>query len=70
MELAHEVSKVMEVIPSTERYTYRDQVLRCSISIPSNIAEGSSRDSKKDYKRFLQIALGSRFELETQLILL
>ena len=70
MELAHEVSKVIEVIPNTERYTYRDQILRCSISIPSNIAEGSSRDSKKDYKRFLQIALGSSFELETQLILM
>ncbi len=52
------------------KLSYRDQIVRCSISIPSNIAEGSSRDSKKDYKRFLQITLGSSFELETQLLLL
>lgn len=70
MELANEVSQVVNLLPNSERYTYRDQILRCSISIPSNIAEGSSRDSKKDFKRFLRIALGSSFELETQILLL
>lgn len=70
MELAKAVSSIVERLPNEERYTYRDQLVRCSISIPSNIAEGSSRDSRKDFKRFLQIALGSSFELETQMLLL
>ncbi len=42
---------------------------RCAVSIPSNIAEGCSRNSQIEFKRFLEIALGSAFELETQLIL-
>lgn len=46
------------------------QVLKSSFSIPSNIAEGCSRSSNKDVARFLEIALGSAFELETQLLLL
>jgi len=69
MELAGEVSNIVALLPNSEKFTYRDQIIRCSISIPSNIAEGSSRDSKKDFKRFLRIALGSSFELETQLLL-
>lgn len=70
MELATEAAKVVSDIPKIERFTYRDQIIRSSISIPSNIAEGCSRDSRKDFKRFLRIALGSSFELETQLLLL
>lgn len=53
MELATEVSKLTNQLPYEERFTYRDQIIRSSISIPSNIAEGSSRDSRKDFKRFL-----------------
>ena len=45
------------------------QIKRSSISIPSNIAEGCSRSSSKEFSRFIQIALGSSFELETQLII-
>lgn len=70
MELATEVSKIINQLPFKEQFTYRDQIIRASISIPSNIAEGSSRDSRKDFKRFLRISLGSSFELETQLLLL
>lgn len=70
MELAAEVAKLVKKLPKEEKFTYRDQIVRSSISIPSNIAEGSARNSRKDFKRFLQISLGSSFELETQLLLL
>lgn len=46
------------------------QINRSAVSIPSNIAKGSSRRSEKDYFRFLEIALESCFELETQIIIL
>ena len=55
-------------LPDSERFGLVSQMQRCSVSIPSNIAEGSSRNSEKDFKRFLEIAIGSAFELETQLI--
>jgi len=48
-------------------YSLRDQVIRSAISIPSNIAEGSDRDSRKEFVRFLNIAKGSAAELRTQL---
>lgn len=70
MELVSEITKVISKLPKEERFTYRDQIIRSSISIPSNIAEGCSRDSRKDFKRFLRLSLGSSFELETQLLLL
>lgn len=70
MELASETTNVVSKLPNKERFTYRDQIIRSSISIASNIAEGSSRESRKDFKRFLRLSLGSSFELETQLLLL
>ncbi|MCH2448839.1 MAG: four helix bundle protein [Gracilimonas sp.] len=70
IELASEIRTISSKLPIKEQYTHRDQIIRSSISIPSNIAEGCSRESRKDFKRFLRIALGSCFELETQLILL
>ena len=50
-------------------YSYRDQITRAALSIPSNIAEGAERDSAKEYKRFLFIAKGSAGELRTQIYL-
>jgi four helix bundle protein len=52
-----------------DRYYFAPQIVRAAISIPSNIAEGASRRSQKDNGRFIEIALGSSFELETQLII-
>ncbi len=55
--------------PKDEIYGLTSQIRRSAISIPSNIAEGCGRKSEKDFHNFLGIALGSAFELETQLIL-
>jgi len=55
--------------PKNEEYGLKSQARRASVSIPSNIAEGCSRSSQRDYKRFLEISLGSSFELETQFII-
>lgn len=52
-----------------EKFGLISQMKRCAVSIPSNIAEGSRRNSNKEFNHFLGIALGSAFELQTQLIL-
>ncbi len=56
-------------LPSNEKYGLISQIRRSAVSIPSNIAEGSSRTSKKDFARFIEISIGSAFELETQLLI-
>jgi len=56
-------------LPDSEKFGLRSQMQRAAVSIPSNIAEGCSRNSDIEFKRFLEIAIGSAFELETQLIL-
>ncbi len=55
--------------PKSEVYGLTSQINRAVISIPSNIAEGAGRGTNKDFSRFISIALGSSFELETQLII-
>ena len=62
------VYKLADQLPKEEKYGLRSQMTNAVISISSNIAEGSSRRSKKDYVRFLEYALGSTYELETQVI--
>ena len=69
IEIAVESIKYVNTFPKEEKYGMSSQITRASVSIPSNIAEGSSRKSEKDYKRFLEISLGSSFELETQLLI-
>lgn len=56
-------------MPNDEKFGLTNQMQRCAVSIPSNIAEGSGRNSQKDFLRFLNMAISSSFELETQLIL-
>lgn len=64
------VYSLSKSLPATEKFGLRSQITRCAVSIPSNIAEGCSRSSQADFKRFLEIALGSAFELEPQLIII
>lgn len=70
IELVLKVYELSSYLPNNEKYGLASQICRASVSIPSNIAEGSSRNSDTEYKRFLEIALGSAFELETQLIII
>ena len=56
-------------LPTEEKFGMRSQITRAAVSMPSNIAEGCSRKSDKELACFLEIALGSAFELETQLII-
>ncbi len=67
MDLVEETYRVLKGLPKEENYALSDQIRRAVVSIPSNIAEGQARDSKKEFVRFLYIAQGSRAELETQL---
>ena len=69
LQLAFDVYKTTREFPTNERFGLIAQINRNIVSIPSNIAEGSSRNSSKDFARFLEIALGSSFELETQLLI-
>ena len=69
MDLVVQVYALTKSLPEEERLGLISQLKRCSISIPSNIAEGAGRNSEKDFIRFLSIANGSTTELETQLIL-
>jgi four helix bundle protein len=61
--------KFVSDLPKEEKYGLSGQITRAAVSIPSNIAEGSSRSSMKEYNRFLEISLGSSFELETQILI-
>lgn len=66
MELVVEVYALTEKFPKSELYGLVMQMRRCSVSIPSNIAEGRRRGSKKDLRQFFIVAFGSGAELETQ----
>jgi four helix bundle protein len=67
MDLVVDVYDLVRSLPKEERYALSDQMRRCAVSIPSNIAEGASRGSKKEFIQFLYIAMGSASELQTQL---
>ena len=69
IELVVKVYEIVQKFPNEEKYGLVDQIKRSAISIPSNIAEGAARNSKKEFLQFLHISLGSISELETQLII-
>ena len=69
MDIAVEVYEVSLLLPTDERFNLTQQIKKCAVSIPSNIAEGSGRNSNKEFTQFLGIANGSTFELITQLLL-
>jgi four helix bundle protein len=68
MDIVTETYKLSNSLPRYEKFGLVSQITRAAVSIPTNIAEGSSRSSTNDYKRFLEYALGSAFELETLLL--
>lgn len=63
------VYQITKSFPTEEKFGLTSQMRRASVSIASNIAEGCSRQSSMEFKRFLDISLGSAYELETQLII-
>ena len=69
MQLVKDVYRISNKLPGNETFGLAGQIRRSAVSIPSNIAEGSGRGSDKEFRRFIEIALGSSFELETQLLL-
>ena len=69
MIIAKQVYTVTKHFPTEEKFGLTSQVQRAAISIASNIAEGAGRGTSKDFVHFLTIALGSAFEVETQLLL-
>lgn len=68
-ELVKQIYTLSSSLPQSEVFALQSQMRRAAISIVSNIAEGSSRKTRKDYCQFIHIAYGSTSELETQLFL-
>jgi four helix bundle protein len=69
IQLCNQTFSLTNEFPKEERYGLISQMRRCAVSVPSNIAEGFGRCSKKDFIHFLQISYGSLLELETQLLI-
>lgn len=69
IKLARRIYEITSRFPANEKYGIVSQMTRAAISIPSNIAEGAGRNSNKDFANFLSIAMGSVFELHTQIVI-
>jgi four helix bundle protein len=69
MDIAEQIYSLTQGFPKQETYGLTSQLQRAAVSIPSNLAEGHTRDSTKEFLHFISIPLGSLAELETQLIL-
>ena len=69
MQLTSETYRLVKKLPNEERYALSDQMRRAAVSIPSNIAEGQARHTKREFIQFLHIAKGSNAELMTQYLI-
>lgn len=69
MDIVDLVYEFVKELPQTEKFNLANQCIKCSCSIPANIAEGSGKQTKKAFLNFLGIALSSSFELETHLLI-
>jgi four helix bundle protein len=69
MDVTALIYKLVKKLPKEELYSLGDQMRRAAVSIPSNIAEGQDRHSKKEFIQFLHMSRGSKAELETQLLI-
>lgn len=63
------IYSITSTFPESEKFGVVSQLRRASVSVPSNISEGCSRKSNKDFSRFLEIAIGSCYEIETQILI-
>jgi four helix bundle protein len=70
MELVEETYRMVAFLPAEEKYGLKSQATRAAVSVVLNIAEGSAKTSKKEYKNYLETSLGSAFELETILLVI
>ena len=67
MILVDETYKMTKGFPDVEKFNLVSQLIRCAVSIPSNIAEGTSKSTNKHFNKYIECSLGSSFEWETQL---
>ena len=67
MDIAEKIYSTTDSFPTNEKFGLISQMRRCAISVPSNIAEGAGRNTKKEFINFLHISQGSLSELDTQL---
>lgn len=68
-KLVKDIYHFTNQLPDSEKFGLISQINRCSVSITANIAEGCAKNSQKDFVRFLQMSLGSAYELESHIIL-
>lgn len=69
VDLAKEVYRLTQLLPSEHKFGISSQMFRAAVSVSSNIAEGSAKNSPKEFAYFLSTSLGSAYELETQLVI-